>query len=117
MKHLIIAAALLASHEANAGWAAFQTTNWAAVDGSAGAPAGVAPQLPNILNGLAARPPWKVAGVDYGVGIPAGTTLLDPATTANWSGACPGGTLTANTITITGRRAHNIDMSTGSIIP
>jgi hypothetical protein len=45
-------------------------------DGAAGAPAGP-PQLPRLLDGYRARPPWKVAGVDYAVGIPAGTTLAD----------------------------------------
>ena len=50
-------------------------------DGSATAPAGK-PLLPNVLSRYAARPPWKVAGVDYPVGVPAGTTLLDPATIA-----------------------------------
>lgn len=48
-------------------------------DGSSAAPAGAA-QLPSLLNGYAARPPWKVAGVDYAVGVPAGTALKDPAT-------------------------------------
>ena len=50
-------------------------------DGSAGAPAGK-PLLANALSHYPARPPWKVAGVDYAVGVPAGTTLLDPATIA-----------------------------------
>jgi hypothetical protein len=50
-------------------------------DGSGAAPAGK-PLLPNALSHYAARPPWKVAGVDYAVGIPAGTTLQDPATIA-----------------------------------
>ncbi len=48
-------------------------------DGSAEAPRG-SPLLPNLLAGYAARPPWKVAGVDYAVGVPAGTILRDPAT-------------------------------------
>ena len=50
-------------------------------DGSAGAPAGN-PQMPGLLDGYAAVPPWQVAGVDYAVGIPADTTLLNPATIA-----------------------------------
>src|SRR5207244_2820598 len=45
-------------------------------DGCAGAPAGT-PQYPNLLNGYVTRPPWNVAGVDYHVGIPAGTVLTD----------------------------------------
>jgi hypothetical protein len=48
-------------------------------DGSANAPAGT-PQLPNLLSGEAVRPPWTVAGVDYAVGISAGTVLKDPTT-------------------------------------
>jgi hypothetical protein len=46
-------------------------------DGSANAPAGTA-QLPNFFSGYSVRPPWKVAGVDYYVGIPQGTILKDP---------------------------------------
>jgi len=48
-------------------------------DGYANAPAGT-PLLPTLLSGYAAIPPWEVAGVNYAVGVPAGTTLLDPAT-------------------------------------
>src|SRR5690242_16052413 len=47
-------------------------------DGASGAPAG-APIRPTILNGYAVRPPWKVAGVDYAVGVPSGTALKDPS--------------------------------------
>ena len=43
-------------------------------DGSVNAPAGPA-QLPNLLSGYAARPLWMVAGVDYAVGVPSGTSL------------------------------------------
>ena len=35
------------------------------------------PQLPNLLSGYAVRAPWQVAGVDYHVGIAAGTTLKE----------------------------------------
>lgn len=55
-----------------------------ATDGSASAPAGT-PQLPSLLSGYAARPSWNVAGLDYAVGIPAGTVLKDP-TTINMAG-------------------------------
>ena len=48
-------------------------------DGSAQAPAGT-PLLPKLLSGYAVRPPWEVAGVDYAVGVPAGTILQNPAT-------------------------------------
>jgi hypothetical protein len=47
------------------------------VDGSANASAGVA-QLPNLLTSYNFRPPWKVAGVDYRVGVPAGLALKAP---------------------------------------
>jgi hypothetical protein len=53
-----------------------------------------------MLNGYAARPPWNVAGVDYGIGIPTGTTLQDPT-----AGGLPSGTTlnaSAHTITVTG---------------
>ncbi len=69
-------------------------------DGSASAPSG-APQLPNILSGYAARPPWQVAGVDYAVGIPSGTTLTDPTL----AGALPAGatySASSHTVTVTG---------------
>ena len=54
-------------------------------DGFANAPTG-APQYPTYftnLNGISpypVRPPWKVAGVDYRVGINTGISLKDPAT-------------------------------------
>lgn len=47
-------------------------------DGSANAPAGT-PQAATMLSGYMVRPSWKVAGVDYYVGIPSGTTLKAPA--------------------------------------
>lgn len=50
-------------------------------DGSAAAPPGK-PLLPNVLAHYATRPPWKVAGIDYAVGVPAGTKLQDPTTIA-----------------------------------
>jgi hypothetical protein len=34
-------------------------------------------QHPALLAGYAKRPPWKVAGVDYAVGVPATATLTD----------------------------------------
>jgi hypothetical protein len=34
-------------------------------------------QHPALLAGYAKRPPWKVAGVDYAVGVPPGTALTD----------------------------------------
>ena len=72
------------------------TTGYA--DGSSGAPAGT-PQLPSILSGYAVRPPWEVAGVNYAVGIPTGTALLNPATI---SMAGVSVNTTNHTVTVTG---------------
>src|SRR5262249_51657820 len=47
-------------------------------DGSSNASGGLA-QRPDLLKGKAVRPPWQVAGVDYAVGAPSGTTLKNPA--------------------------------------
>jgi hypothetical protein len=72
---------------------------WATLDGRANAPTG-APQYPTALNGYAVRPPWKVAGVDYRVGINTGV-VLKPALT----GTLPSGVsrnTTAHSFTITG---------------
>jgi hypothetical protein len=67
---LVAATALvLCSWLDTAGWPDPPTRN--AVEGPA--------QFPGLLNGYPARPPWKVAGVDYGVGIPPGTELSDIA--------------------------------------
>jgi hypothetical protein len=46
-------------------------------DGFQSAPPGAA-QYPTLLDGYTARPPWKVAGVDYAVGFPRGGTLKVP---------------------------------------
>jgi hypothetical protein len=48
-------------------------------DGSSEAPNCVA-ELPKLLTGYAVRPPWKVAGVDYCVGVPGDVSLKDPMT-------------------------------------
>jgi hypothetical protein len=78
-------------------------------DGSANAPAG-APQLPNLLNNFAVLPPWEVAGVNYAVGVPAGTTLQDWETISQ-----PGVSVdvATNTVTITGNNVtlNDIDFS------
>jgi hypothetical protein len=61
-------------------------------DGCPAAPAGVV-QYPNLLASYGAnRPPWNVAGVDYHVGVPAGTVLTDwqlvtPTSLGNPSGS------------------------------
>ena len=64
-------------------------------DGSPAAPTGT-PELPNLFSGDAVRPPWEVAGVDYYVGVPTGTTLVAP-TAANLPA---GATLSGQTIII-----------------
>ncbi len=74
-------------------------------DGSAAAPPGQ-PQLPNLLVHYAARPKWKVPGVDYAVGVPVGTKLSDPATIAI-SGVTVNATshtiaVSGNNVTLTG---------------
>ena len=73
-------------------------------DGSANAPAGT-PQLPSLLNGYAVRPSWNVAGVDYYVGVPTGTVLLNPDT-INMAGVTVD--TSTDTVTITG---NNITLS------
>jgi hypothetical protein len=46
--------------------------------GSGSPPPPPGAQLPDLFAGYAVRPSWQVAGVDYAVGVPSGTTLLDP---------------------------------------
>jgi hypothetical protein len=48
-------------------------------DGSSAAPA-CELQHPSLLHGYRIRPSWRVAGVDYCVGYPAGSNLKDPST-------------------------------------
>jgi len=69
-----------------------------------GARQGLPPQLPSILSGYSARPAWHVAGVDYGVGYPSGTTLTDWST---MSGA--GITVGANSVEISGQASVVVD--------
>jgi hypothetical protein len=47
-------------------------------DGTQKAPI-AAIQRPTLFSGYALKPPWKVAGVDYPVGVPSGILLKDPA--------------------------------------
>ena len=83
------------------------------VDGASGAPAGT-PPLPAILSSYAVRPPWEVAGVDYAVGVPSGTTLKDPSTIAM---AGVSVNTTNHTITVTGNNVtlngYNFGMANG----
>ena len=73
-------------------------------DGSANAPAGT-PELPNLFAGYAVVPPWKVAGVNYHVGVPQNLTLLNP-TTISMAGVQVDAV--AHNITITG---NNVTLS------
>lgn len=71
-------------------------------------------QYPNLLSGYAARPSWLVAGVDYPVGLPSGTTLAAPSTlSSNSNLSVSGNTVRCNgagaTVAITG-----IDFSVGT---
>lgn len=50
---------------------------WINLDGRLAAPTGT-PQFPTLLDGYVARPPWRVAGVDYRTGISTGVTLKIP---------------------------------------
>ncbi len=90
-------------------------------DGSTGAPAGT-PQFPNLFTTNAApgsyatRPPWKVAGVDYHVGIdrntyPTNASLKDPSSATLPSGV----TRTGTVMTISGNNVllDGFDFSLG----
>ena len=73
-------------------------------DGSANAPSGVA-QLPSLLDGYASRPSWNVAGVDYAVGVQAGTVLKIPsaANLPNGASLHPGAIyIDGNNVTLNG---------------
>jgi hypothetical protein len=73
-------------------------------DGLANAPSGT-PELPNLFSGDAVRPPWKVAGVDYHVGVPSGIVLKAPTSSNMPAGASLSGqniTVTGNNVTISG---------------
>lgn len=72
-------------------------------DGSLNASTG-APQLPNLLDGYAVRPSWEVAGVDYAVGVTAGTQLKDWQTLSG-----PGITISGNMVRIDGQSGVHLD--------
>lgn len=72
-------------------------------DGSLNASTG-ASQLPNLLDGYAVRPSWEVAGVDYAVGVPAGTQLKDWQTLSG-----PGITISGNMVRIDGQSGVHLD--------
>ena len=50
-------------------------------DGTVGAPVGATIPHPTLLDAYPNRPPWNVAGVDYGVGPHSGITFKDPTVT------------------------------------
>ena len=68
-------------------------------DGAVNAPRGSA-QYPNGLSGYRVRPPWKVAGFDYYVGIAEGTALISPASIPD-----PNVTLSGNAVVCSGKDA------------
>ena len=68
-------------------------------DGSVNAPSGPV-QRPTGLSGYRLRPPWKVAGFDYYVGIPSGTVLSSPRSISN-----PDTTISSNAVVCSGRGA------------
>jgi hypothetical protein len=73
-------------------------------DGSANASAGK-PQLPDLFGGASVRPPWRVAGVDYHVGVPEGMTLQAPTAANLPAGASIRGrvvTVSQNDVTLNG---------------
>jgi hypothetical protein len=86
-------------------------------DGSANAPAGT-PQKPNLFTGMKIRPPFKVAGVDYAVGIPAGLTLKNPASIAMAGVSVDTGskvvTVTGDNVTLTGYDFSNWTVETSA---
>jgi hypothetical protein len=70
-----------------AGTLILATNTFVAIDGSLAAPVGATAQIPNLFTGFSVdpvngpvtypvRPPWKVAGVDYGVG-PSATAVAN----------------------------------------
>jgi hypothetical protein len=95
-------------------------------DGCAGAPTRTA-QLPSILNGYAVRAPWNVVGVDYGAGLPTGTSLSDPTTSppagcsynsGTHTLTCSGNNITVDSFdfTLHGGVKLNMGTATGSVI-
>lgn len=93
------------------------------IDGCLGAPNGTI-QSPNLLNSYGAnRPPWNVAGVDYHVGIPVGTTLADPTTAGlptgcTFSGTtvtCASGTPTVNAMDFSLHNGTTLSITGGTV--
>ena len=72
---------------------------------AAQAPAKLA-QFPNLLRDYSVRPSWMVAGVDYAVGIPAGTALTGWETLSG-----PGITVNLANHSVTVYRTSNVTIS------
>ena len=68
-------------------------------DGAVNAPSGSA-QYSRGLSGDRVRPPWKVAGFDYYVGIPDGTVLVSPTSISD-----PNVTISGNAVVCGGKDA------------
>lgn len=86
-------------------------------DGCPGAPV-ASIQYPTLLNGEALRPPWNVAGVDYAVGYPTGTTLTSAATVtiagcsfASHQMTCTGSNRVVDKVDFTVSSGVNLDMT------
>lgn len=89
--------AVQASNSVGSATASFEVSAYA--DGSVNAPLGPV-QYPTALAGYRARPPWKVAGFDYYVGVPSGTALSSPESISN-----PDITLSGNAVVCSGSGA------------
>lgn len=91
-------------------------------DGCAGAAAATIP-LPGILSGYAKRPPWNVAGIDFGVGVPTGTSLADVTTASLPTGChyaspvvtCSSGTPTLSALDFTLHNGTVLNITGGSV--
>jgi hypothetical protein len=103
MASITITATVTDALGANASTSALVSTSSSYPDGSANAPSG-APQMPSLLSSYVARAPWKVAGVDYAVGIPSGTVLKNPSTISMAGVSVSGSivTVTGNNVTLNG---------------
>lgn len=91
-------------------------------DGCAGASVATKP-LAGILGGYVKRPPWNVAGVDFGVGVPTGTSLIDVTTATLPTGChfaspvvtCSSGTPTLSALDFTLHNGTVLNITSGSV--
>lgn len=82
-------------------------------DGYVAASTLVSPQFSGNLSGYAARPPWKVAGVDYAVGPRTATTNTPGVTTPPTGMSCNSGTFIC-TVSGSNVTVQNWDFSVGN---